>query len=147
MISQGLENLQISMRIIKGDNMSQGVPGVMVNQDRIEEECDCFTATTGAMAASIAPGVPFQLLGFELAINTAPTTSEDFTVTKNAGVDAAYDTVIYTNDLSSGSVTDLVYYFDTPIKCHNKDDAVDFAYTNTDARTYGLTAYWRGLKG
>jgi hypothetical protein len=127
--------------------MGQGVSGVVVNQDRIEEECDVFTATSGAMADSIAPGVPFQLLGFELAINTAPTTSEDFTVTKNAGVDAAYDTLIYSNNLSVGSVADIVYYFDTPIKCHNKDDAVDFAFANTDDRTYGLTVYWRMLKG
>ena len=127
--------------------MAQGVPGIMVNQNRIEEECDVFTATSGAMADSIAPGVPFQLLGFELAINTAPTTSEDFIVTKNAGVDAVYDTVLYSNDLSDGSVTDIIYYFDVPIKCHNKDDAIDFAYTNTDDRTYGLTVYWRLLKG
>lgn len=127
--------------------MAQGVPGVMINQDRIEEECDVFTATTGAMADSIAPGVPFQLLGFELAVNTAPTTSQVFTVTKNAGAGAAYDTLAYSNDLSVGSITDLIYYFDVPIKCHNKDDVVNFAYTNTDARTYGLTAYWRTLKG
>lgn len=127
--------------------MAQGVPGVMINQNRIEEECDIFTATSGAMADSIAPGVPFQLLGFELALNTAPTTSEDFTVTKNAGVNAAYDTLLYSNDLSDSSVTDIVYYFESPIKCHNKDDAIDFAYTNTDDRTYGLTVYWRTLKG
>ena len=127
--------------------MAQGVPGVVVNQDRVEEECDSFTATTGAMADSIAPGVPFQLLGFELAINTAPSTSEDFTVIKNAGLGAAYDTNLYTNDLSDGSVTDLVYYFYVPNKCHNKDDVIDFAFTNTDDRTYGLTVYWRALKG
>lgn len=127
--------------------MAQGVPGVVVNQGRIEEEADVFTATTGAIAASIAPGVPFQLLGFELALNTAPSTSEDFTVTKNAGMGAAYDVGLYSKDLSDGSVTDLIYYFDVPIKCHNKDDAIDFAYTNTDARTYGLTVYWRVLKG
>ena len=127
--------------------MGQGVSGVVVNQDRIEEECDIFTATSGAMADSIAPGVPFQLLGFELAINTAPTTSEDFTVTKNAGMGTAYDTNVYTKDLSDGSVTDIVYYFDVPIKCHSKDDVIDFAYPNTDNRTYGLTVYWRMLKG
>lgn len=127
--------------------MAQGVPGIMVNQDRIEEECDIFTATSGAMADSIAPGVPFQLLGFELVLNTAPSTSEDFTITKNAGVGEAYDVNVYTKDLSDGSVTDIVYYFDVPIKCHNKDDAIDFAYTNTDDRTYGLTVYWRLLKG
>lgn len=127
--------------------MAQGVPGVMVNQERIEEECDVFTATSGAMADSIAPGVPFQLLGFELAFNTAPSTSEDFTVTKNAGVNTVYDTNFYTKDLSDGSVTDLVYYLDVPIKCHNKDDAIDFAFANTDDRTYGLTVYWRALKG
>ena len=127
--------------------MAQGVPGIMVNQNRIEEECDIFTATSGAMADSITPGVPFQLLGFELALNTAPTTSENFTVIKNAGVGAAYDTVLYSNDLSDGSVTDIIYYFDVPIKCHNKDDVIDFALANTDDRTYGLTVYWRLLKG
>ena len=127
--------------------MAQGGPGVIVNMERIVEEHEVHTGAA-AIAASLAPGEPFQLLGFELHLNAAPTTSQSFTVKKDAGAGAdVYDTLLYSRDLSSGSVTDLVYYFDTPVKCYHKDDEIDFAWTNTDTKTYGLTIYWRKLKG
>lgn len=119
---------------------------VIVNNERSPEEFETFTGAL-AIAATIAPGEPFQLLGIELHLSAAPTTAEDLTVTKDAGAGANYDTELYSNDLSSGSVVSLVKYFDIPIKCYHKDDEIDIAYANTDTRTYGLTVYWRTLKG
>lgn len=126
--------------------MSQGGPGVIVDKNRIIEEHEVFTGSA-AIAATVAPGEPFQLLGFELHLNAALSTSQDFTITKDAGVGPAYDTELYSRDLGAVSTVDLVYYFDEPIKCYHKDDEIDFAYTNTDTKTYGLTVYWRKLKG
>jgi len=125
---------------------AQGGPGVAVNNERIIEEHEVHTGAA-AIAASLAPGEQFQLLGFELHLNAAPTQSEAFTVTKDSGVGTAYDTVLYSRDLSVGSVVNVVYYFDPPIKCYHRDDEVDFAWTNTNTKTYGLTIYWRKLKG
>ena len=126
--------------------MAAGGQGVVVNNERIAEEHEVHTGSA-AIAVSLAPNQPFQLLGFELHLSAAGSTSQNFTLTKDSGVGSAYDTVLYSRDLSSGSVVDLVYYFDIPIKCYHRDDEIDFAWTNTQVRTYGLTIYWRRLKG
>lgn len=119
--------------------------GVIISKDVMIEEYEVHTGAA-AIAASLAPGEAFHLLGFELHLNAALSTSQDFTVTKDAGAGTAYDTELYSRDLGSDSVKDLIYYFDKPIKCYHKDDEIDFAYTNTDTKTYGLTIYWGRLK-
>ena len=124
---------------------AQGGPGASVNGMRSAEEHEVHTGAA-AIAASLAPDTQYQLLGFEIHLSAAPTQSEAFTVTKDAGVNAVYDTVLYTRDLSVGSVTDVVYYFDPPIKCYHRDDEIDFAWTNTNTKTYGLTIYWKALR-
>jgi len=99
-----------------------------------------FTGS-GAIAADTAriqPGVKFRLLAVRLHMSAAPTTSQNFTVTLDAGDGSAYDTVIYTRDLSVGSVTDLVIPFGGDEYIYEKDDEIDCAYTNTDVGTYGL---------
>ena len=107
------------------------------------------TRATGAVAVatSIKPpsGTAFQLYGFYLNLSSAPTTSENFTVTLDSGGGAAYDTNIYTRDLTVGSVTDVVKMFDEPIICTGGDE-IDFAWANTDTRTYGLTIIWRRMR-
>ncbi len=107
------------------------------------------TRATGAVAVatSIKPpsGEAFQLYGFYLNLSAAPTTSENFTVTLDSGGGAAYDANIYTRDLTVGSVTDVVKMFDEPIVCTGGDE-IDFAWANTDTRTYGLTIIWRRMR-
>lgn len=77
----------------------------------------------------------YQFIGFELTFNTAPTTSENLTVTKDAGEGSAYDTVPFDQDMSG--VTTWVCMFDVPIRCQATDKLV-FTYDNTDGRTYGI---------
>lgn len=104
---------------------------------------------TGAVAisSSLAPGYSqWKLLGVELKFSSAPTTSESFTVTKNAVDGAAYDVVLYTVDPSVGSVTSIVKSFgDDDMFVFKKGDTADAAYTNTDTRTYGLTWVYKEL--
>lgn len=98
-----------------------------------------FSIATGAaaIAKTLAPGLKFRLLRVELHLSAAPTTSEDFTITLDAGDGSAYDVVLYTRDLSVGSVTDLVVPFGDGYE-FEADDEIDVAYTNTDTKTYGL---------
>jgi len=72
-----------------------------------------------------------------LKLNTAPTTSQAFTITLNANSGATYDALLYSLDLSTESVTSLVYIPDEELVLV-AGDAINVAYTNTDARTYGV---------
>ena len=98
-----------------------------------------FSVATGAVAIAktLAPAAKFRLLSVTLHMSSAPTTSQNFTVTLDAGDAAAYDTVLVSRDLSVGSVTDQVWTFGEGYEFES-DDEIDIAYTNTDTRTYGL---------
>lgn len=90
-----------------------------------------------AIAKTLAPAEKFRLLRIELHLSAAPTTSENFTITLDAGDGSAYDVVLYKRDLSVGSVTDLVIPFGEGYEFES-DDELDIAYANTDTGTYGL---------
>ena len=96
---------------------------------------------TGAAAIATSMTVPagrtYQLLSVSLKYNTAPTTSESFTITLNANAGAAYDTLLYTIDPSLTSITSLIWQPEQPMYLEG-GDAIDVAYTNTDTRTYGV---------
>ena len=93
---------------------------------------------SGAISTSYAPLAAFWLQSVTLHFGTAPTTSENFTITLNANDGPAYDTVLRAVDLSAASTVDLVYKPDDgPLLCES-GDAIDVAYTNTDAGTFGL---------
>jgi len=98
------------------------------------------TNVTGAAAIDVdyAPGSAFWLESVTLNLSAAPTTSQNFTIALDAGDGAVYDTVLYTLDLSLGSVTDLLFTPDDgPLLCES-GDAIDVDFTNTDVVTYGL---------
>ena len=102
-----------------------------------------YQSFTGAVAIAeaLAPGAKFRLLRIEIHLSAAPTTSQSLTITLDAGLGAAYDTLLYTNDLSVTSVTDLVVEFGEGYE-YEANDEVDIAYTNTDVRTIsGRYAY------
>ena len=105
-----------------------------------------FARSTGAaaIAEAVSPGVPFRLLRVSLHLSAAPTTSENFTVTNDAGDGAVYDTVEYKRDLSVGSLTDLSVIFGEGYE-YKSNDEIDITYTNTDTRTYGLTIVYELL--
>jgi hypothetical protein len=99
---------------------------------------------------AIAHDGAFKFDGIELNLSAAPTTSESLTITKDSKDGAAYDSLLYSVDLSDGSVADLVMSFPTPIECaydmsSETGDIVRFAWANTDGRTWGLTAKYRRL--
>lgn len=77
--------------------------------------------------------------------DTAPTTSELFTVKVDSIRGAAYDTIIYsTNPGATGSVTDLSF---TPTNDFMLEpgDQIVVAWPNTDTKTYGLRIITQGI--
>lgn len=90
-----------------------------------------------AATATVPAGQHYSLIAVTLHFDAAPTTSENFTVTLDANAGAAYDTVLYSLDLSTGSTTDLIYQPTYPL-IFEGGDAIDVAYANTDTGTYGL---------
>ena len=96
------------------------------------------TATSGALAATLAPETPYRLLGIELKINTAGTTDESFTVTKDATIGAVYDQLLVTQNTKTPAITDLYLPFGVGYE-FSADDELDAACANTENRTWGLT--------
>ncbi len=94
-------------------------------------------AAISAATAKIAPGAVFRLLRVEIHLSAAPTTSEGFTITLDAGDGAAYDTVLAKQDLSAGSLTDYAAIFGPGYEFES-DDVITAAWTNTNTKTYGL---------
>ena len=90
-----------------------------------------------ATSLTVPAGATYQLISVTCNLSTAPTTSQAFTITLNAHAGAAYDTLLYTLDPSTTSVTDILWQPDVPIVLEG-GDAIDVAYTNTDTRTYGV---------
>ena len=96
---------------------------------------------TGAAAIAASVTVPasvtYRLISVTMHADAAATTSEDFTVTLNANAGAAYDTLLYSLDLSAASTVDLLWQPDVPLLLEG-GDAIDVAFANTDTDTYGV---------
>ncbi len=96
-----------------------------------------------ALASSLAchaSGAGVTVLSVEVKFSTAPTTSEDLTLTLNSIAGATYDTVLRSVDPSVASATSVAW--EGPFYLYN-EDSLDVAYTNTDTRTIGVTYKWR----
>ena len=99
------------------------------------------TNGTGAQAIATSATVPaggtYQLISVSCKFSSAPTTSENVTITLDANAGAAYDVVLYSVDPSASSLTTIFWQPDQPIYLE-AGDVVVVAYTNTDTRTYGV---------
>lgn len=70
-------------------------------------------------------------------VSAAPTTSEYFTVTLVSAAGVTYNSVLYKLDLAAASTTDINLTDAFPPLLPG--DALKTTYTNTDARTIGVT--------
>jgi len=95
---------------------------------------------TAAIATSLTPTGPTELVCVKLHLSAAGGSAENFTVTVNSATDAVYDTVLFSQDMTT--VTDLCWVPDRPIPIVN-NDVIDFAYANSNTRTYGLEIIYR----
>jgi len=94
---------------------------------------------TGAAAIDhyITPGYSFRIIKLELNTSAPVAVSEDLVVTLDAGDGATYDTILLKQDLSDGSIQDLVWPADWDDQ-YESDDVVLLTWTNTGTLTYGL---------
>ena len=98
------------------------------------------TASSGAIALTVAPGIPWQLKQVSCHLDAAGAATA-FTITTDAASGALFDALIYTT--SMGGVTSLVRTFDPPIE-FKAGDEIDIAYANGSSAAYGVTVTWRG---
>ena len=99
-----------------------------------------YATGAAAIALAIAPGWRFKLKGISLHLSAAPTSSENLTVTLNSAYGAAYNAVIYTRDLTVGSLTDLYIEFGDNY-VFEVNESLTVAWANTNTKTYGIVAY------
>ncbi len=78
-----------------------------------------------------------RLISVAVVFDIAPTTSENLTITKNDANGNDYDLLLYTLDVSAGATTDILWQPDEELM-FNPGDAIDVAYTGSDARNYTL---------
>jgi hypothetical protein len=99
-------------------------------------------AGTETATITLAPGVAFEILEVRMHLNSNPTTAEYFTVTLDCNSGSAYDVVLYKHDFSDPPNTDLLWI---PHRQNDFDpgDKLVFAWTNTDAVTWGLEVKYR----
>lgn len=108
-----------------------------------------YATGTVALANTLAPGVKFRLISIDLKIGVAGTTSESFTIIKDAGDGTAYDVLEYsintlTGSTTGGTVTALHVTFGEGYE-YEADDELDAAWTNTEGRTYGLVWTYQAI--
>lgn len=104
----------------------------------MKADCLMFTPQhgSGKITAHFVTNRRYRLVRLELHLDSAPTTSENFTITTKRREHTIYDTVLYKRDLSVGSVTDLVILFGEKYE-YDRHDEIVLAYTNTDGNNFG----------
>jgi hypothetical protein len=100
---------------------------------------------SAAISKTTAIAAAFELISITLHLSAAGTTSENFVVKKDSGDGTVYDTNMFTLDLSTDSVVDMIL---TPLKddlqqFYASGDEIAITWPNTETRTYGLTITYR----
>jgi hypothetical protein len=96
-----------------------------------------YTVSDSA-ANTLAPKTPFRLLSVDCEISVVGTTSESLTITKDSGLDDAYDTLVYSINTLTSAVTSLFAPFGEGYDFEGYDE-LDMAWPNTEDRELGFT--------
>lgn len=106
------------------------------------------TTTADTVKVAIAPDHSFEFLEIDIHISAVPTTSEDLTITKDAGAGANYDTNLLTEDFSTILTSPSISYIWSPNERKiypNADDILRVAWDNSETRDFGLTLTYRKI--
>ena len=106
----------------------------------VEHGRSLFTGAA-AFAGSVKPsgGERWALLEIRIHLDAASATAENFTVTLDSVGGAAYDAVLFSQDMNA--VTNLVWHPDLG-RIFMPGDELDLAWTNTNTKTYGIEVIW-----
>jgi hypothetical protein len=88
-----------------------------------------------AIASTLAATRPINIVAVKLHLSAAGGAAENFTVTIDSATDPVYDTVLFSQDMTT--VQDISWVPESPIPVMGNDE-IDFAYNNGNTRTYGL---------
>ena len=97
-------------------------------------------------AHTLAPKTPFRLLSIDAEIATAGTTDEALTITKDSGIDDAYDTLILSQNTKTPAITSLFVPFGAGYDFLGVDE-LDMAWGNTEDRELGFTWTYQTVFG
>lgn len=100
-------------------------------------------AGTETVKIAIAPKKAFQFLGFRLNLSAAPGGADVFSIQLDSAKGAAYDVVIYSNDLDGE--TDVDYIYPNREVPFEEGDILRIAWPNLGNRTFGLEVFTREL--
>ncbi len=96
------------------------------------------TTGTGTAIATLAPGAAFHLDGLRFHLGSALAAAETITVTLDDGVGGAYDTVLFTQDLGTADIRDVVLDYEGKAYDFNAADQIVIALSaNAGADTWG----------
>ena len=95
-----------------------------------------------AIASTLAPTAQIELVSIKLHLSAAGGAAENFTATVDSVTAGAYDVVLFSQDMTT--VADIVWVPTGPIPIM-KGDEIDFAFANSNTRTYGLEVIYRIL--
>lgn len=85
----------------------------------------------------------WALVSIDIHLSAAASTAEDLTANLDATKGSAWDRNILTKSMAA--VADYIRKFDPP-ETFVKGDKIQFAWTNTDTRTWGINIKWRTAK-
>lgn len=97
---------------------------------------------SGAISSNIDLGGVATIKQITYHADGAATTSENFTVTINSAAGAAYDTVVYSVDVSGETDTQNIIWKPSPHVVLANGDTIDLAFANTETNTIGITVYY-----
>ena len=96
------------------------------------------TTGTGTAIATLAPGAAFHFAGLRLHIGSALAAAETLTVTLDDGVGGAYDTLLFTQDLGTPDIRDVVLDYEGKAYDFNAADQIVIALSaNVGGDTWG----------
>lgn len=107
--------------------------------DEINIRADYIAETpvgTETVKVALAAKQDYQFLGFRIHMPTAPGQADVMTITIDSAKGAAWDTVIYSNDLDA--VTDLEYINPNVDLPFAKNDILRVAWPNVANRTFAI---------
>lgn len=90
-------------------------------------------SVSGALVMVVTPRNDAKLVSVTAKFDTAPTTSEDFTIVHRYADGGEYSTQLLVTDPSVASNTDIFWQPDNE-HLVAKSDSIRIAFTNTDAR-------------
>jgi len=97
-----------------------------------------YTATTAALAGTLAPKTPFRLLALDAHVSATPKTGEALTLTKSAGQGSVHNTVLFSSIMYDTTSTSLYKTFEG-METFGADDSIVLAQNNDTDKNWGVT--------